>query len=299
MQEKEELRCIDPDIQNLDRVYRDCFKAIFNCKPRDDARRYKKEILNLVSSSGYSLKMFILANMVAHKISQETVVECTEKAQSTVFTAKALSMPYAVKRCKAYAETCEKDYGIFNLSTLSSLANEDYASNDIESAMLHSEIVAGRFVTTYKIMHGGKPYDALYEHEELTLSPYWLAIEPTYKLHVLDRYWPNRCGTEKQNQHRFEVICIHKQLARHVKDQYRMFLIRQRIMSKALESVLMMQHHKPQDFLISNKPVTDAMTLWLSIGRIIQHYQCYLLYSDESSLFQNRRGKINIELDER
>jgi len=281
-----ELTAIDPEAPYMERLYVDCFFSVFLQKPQDKSgiSLYRKQILANATKSNCSLRMFFLANMVGHQVSEESVIDHTDRAIAHKFKVKHLTSKLAVSRCEAYAKLCRKNFGTFSLSSLSTLADTDYERSEVESNMLTSEVTAGSFIVAYKTSHGGPPYEALYAQEELQLDPYWLALEPTYRSYLLPD-GVKREGTEVQLQHRFSVNQVQRQLARNPTDFRRLWVMRQRIMPEAVSRVLATAHYRPDDFLIENRPVLSALELWNQLGRAIQHYQCHQYLEGEPSVF--------------
>lgn len=290
----------DPELPHLERLYADCYQTIFRDKPKDNLSRYRDEIVKAARECATSLRMFILSNMVGHQVHQHTLMEHTERSTPRPFTAKLLSGKLARTRCEKYGKLCNKEYGTFSLTSLSTLVDEDYEKDDLSTGMLNSEITAGKFIVSYKINHGGPPYEALYEHEEFGMNQYWLAIEPSYQSTILDAHRVKPSGSEAIRCHRYDVIQTIGYLHRNRKDQSLVFAARERIMPQAVRHVLSFFHHQPTDFLIEDAPITDPLKLWIQIGRAIQHYQCFLFLQGEPSFYARRStgGSSSIEVGE-
>jgi len=283
----------DPEIPKLRMLYFDCYFTVFNRKPpaQDSPDYYRDEIIKNARQAKCSIRMFILSNMIAHAISEETLVKETEKARSKPFYPKLLKGNRAITRAVQYAKVCHDRYGTFSLASLSTFSGENYEQNDTDQAMLRSEITAGQFVVARKIHRCGPPFEALYAEEELALDPYWLAIEASYRVTVLDPYRDSKTGTEMIKNHRFNVIRAIGQLKRSQTMQKLVFKSRQKIMPQAVERVLSYFGLHPDDLLHEAVPITDPMALWIQIGRTIQHYHCWRFIEGEESCFLRRTIK--------
>lgn len=285
----------DPEAPHLQRLYIDCFKTVFGKEPEaSEASRCKllrDAIVRGAHEAHCSVRLFLLSNMLAHQLAQRVIVDHTEKARRATFRAKQLESNLAVKHALTYGKMCRDRYGTFNLSSLEMVTGEDAKSN-LDNDMLASEITAGRFVVGYKMHQGGPPLEALYESEELQLSPYWLAIEPSYDATILQPHLKNSTGTPTIRKHRWDVSQVIGQLKRHGNMQTVVFQKREAIMPQALLSVLSSFGHSPEDFLWPNEVVTNAIELYTYIGRTIQHYQLLQFIRGEDSIFRERKKRV-------
>jgi hypothetical protein len=283
----------DPEVPRLRVLYADCYMTVFNKKApsQDSPERYQLEIIKNARQAKCSLHMFILSNMVAHTISEETLIKETEKARPKPFYPKLLADQTAITRAIKYAKVCNDRYGTFSLTSLSTFSGEDFERNDTDRAMLNSEVIAGKYVVSRKIQHQGPPFVALYEEEELALDPYWLAIEPSYRVTVLDPQREHKTGTKMLQDHRFNVIRVIGQLKRSRTMQRLVFHSRQKMMPFAVEQVLSYFGLRPDDLLYTAAPVTDPMVLWIQIGRTIQHYHCWRFIEGDDSYFKHKNVK--------
>ena len=281
----------DPEATGLNNTYVHCYRTVFKRRPPDgdSVYRHRIAIIRAARNLGESLRLYILANMVAHQVAQFAIVSETERANAVPFRASMLVGGLALTRCKQYAENCRSRFGTFALSGLGTLVNEDYEADDIETAMLNSEVTAGRFIVQYKTYHKGSPFEDLYQHEELALSPYWLAIEPSYEETVLARWRVNRTGSEALQRHRFDVHRTQQALRKNTADRLLMFGKRQRMLPEAVRTVLSLLHYSTEDFLVDPVPVTDPTTFWITLGRTIQHYNVRMFLNGEQSVFNRSR----------
>ena len=290
---REKLPADDPEVPHLRVLYTDCYRTVFGKKPPSDDSPdyYRDQIVKNARRANCSVRLFLLANMVAQSIHEQTLIAHDQKGRSTRFHAKLLQGAVALTRAEKYAKTCHDRYGTFSLSSLAAFRGEDYEANSMEDNLLHSEITAGQFIVARKIHRGGDPFAALYREEELQLHPYWLAIEPSYKTVVLAPYLKSKTGPEMLKNHRFNVCQAIGQLKRSRTMQTLAFKSRQKIMNQAVEGVLAYFNVRPDDLLHEAVPVVDPMALWIQIGRTLQQYHCWLLLEGEPSYFTPRSTK--------
>jgi hypothetical protein len=274
----------DPELPHIQRTYFNCYDTIFNKPAPDDVTRFAKELLASARRAQCSLRLYMLANMVGHRETQKLRCTKTEQALPRPYRAKMLLGATALTRARMYAEMCNKEFGTFALSSLSTLAEENFEDDSLESSMLHSETVAGKYIVGWKIKHGGPAWESLFEANELTLDPYWLAIDETYLTQVLQPYLDNKCGAEQIQQHRFSVIQALGYLKKHSTAAVNAFHVRETIMPKAVAEVLHHYGHAPDDFDIDSDPITNPLEFWVYIGRALQHFQCLLYLEGKPSL---------------
>jgi hypothetical protein len=288
----------DPEIPQLRRLYTICFATVYGQKlaehvmPKGDpdlCGELHPEIIKGAHEADCSVRLFLLANMVAHQAAQNIMIEAPEsnKAKVNVFRAKQLGSPRAVSNAKEYAAMCYKDYGSFHVSSLEKLTKDEMVLN-FDDNLLASEITVGKFLVNHKIHRGGPPWEDLYAEKELDLDPYWLAIEPNYQATVLEPYVKDKLGNSAVKEHRWKVIQVIRYLKRNSRIQLAVFEKRQEILREALLAVVSSFGYWPDDFLWENKPVTDSLELYVYIGRAIQHHQCLLYLRGEPSVFDRK-----------
>lgn len=286
----------DPELPHLRRLYTDCYMSVFRKNPVGNAFLAKEAIAANARRAKCSVRMFLLANMVAHKVHQAEIIEHTEKARPSTFNPKSLATKFSVKRAEKYQAMCADEFGTFSLTSLAVLTDSE-DKDDMESIMLNSEITAARWIVRYKIKNGGPPEQPMYESEELRLAPEWLAIEDSYINLILRPYIDRKIkSTEAIEQHRFNVFQVHCYYKRHLNHQKLAFTTRQRILPEALKHVMSAFNHRPGDFLHPRTPVTDLMGFWKSLGLTIRHYHCWLYLEGEQSYFTPRRNEVLIPI---
>lgn len=288
---KEALEMDDPELPHLQRIYTDCYASVFHRNPVDNISQFRSVVALNAQKAQCSVRMFMLANMVAHKIHSEHVIKNTEKLRASPFKAKLLTGELSIKRAKTYQEMCHDQFGTFSLTSLAVLTDSD-DKDDLASVMLSSEITAAKWVVRYKIFNGGPAELMLYESEELQLAPEWLAIEQSYVDLILKPYIERKIkGSEAVERHRFNAFQVHTYYKRHMNNQRLAWLTRQSILPNAVKQVVSIFKHQPDDFLYPREPVTDAMQFWKSLALTIRHYHCWLYLEGAPSYFTPRRNE--------
>lgn len=288
---KEVFEMDDPELPHLQRLYCDCFLSVFHKNPTDNVSQYREEVALNARKVRCSVRMYMLANMVAHKVHEQTVNANSEKQRTAAFRAKLLTGDFAIKRATMYQEMCNDRFGTFSLTSLAVLTDED-DKDDIEATMLRSEVRAARWLVRYKIFNGGDGITALYENEELHLAPEWLAIEQTYVDAILKPYAAKTIrGTEAVEKHRFNVIQVHGHYKRNMGSQKLAWISRQRVMPDAVQQVVASFNHRPDDFLYPRTLVTNPLEFWQTFALTLRHYHCWLYLNNEPSFFTPRRNE--------
>lgn len=271
----------DPEIPQLEATYLLCYKTVFGTTARDSTRRYENEIIANFRKTKSSLRLFILANMVAHQQRQITVAAKMQREAKHWFSAELLTNAQAITRLDDYRDMCRKAFGTFDIGSLSLLTNGEYEHNDIEKKMLHSEITAARSLVSYKIGHGGTGLAHVYDREELTLDPFWLATETTYMKTVLEPHMKGRKSTKAVNNHRHSVTQVIAEMKRRRDWSIAIFQAREHIMQPALRSILHAWGFEPNDFEFEGETVDNPMDFWVFVSRAIQHVHCLRYASGE------------------
>lgn len=287
----EALDVDDPELPHLQRLYTDCYASVFHQNPVDNVSQFKNEIAINAQKAQCSVRMFILANMVAHSVHEQTVISNTQKNRAAKFRARLLSGDLSVKRAKTYQEMCHDRFGTFSLTSLAVLTDSD-DKDVLADTMLRSEVTAARWLVRYKIFNGGPAEMFMYESEELHLAPEWLAIEKSYIDLIL---FPREKGTLKASdavdRHRHSARLTHGFYKRNSNNQRLAFLTRQSIMPEAVRQVVSIFRHTPADFLYPRETITQPMVFWNELGIAIRHYHCWLYLNGEPSYFTPRRNE--------
>lgn len=274
----------DPEIADLERIYIDGYRTVFKKHPTDRAKPLADKIVEAARRKECSVRLYVLANMLGHSIQEGKIKLKTGRAFAKPFKAKHLIGKIAELRAETYRDVCGKEYGTFSVSSLRVLTGVPVDTNSAESRLLNSEVKVGHFIVDWKTRQGGPVYEALYSELELTLDPFWLAIEDSYKATVLDRHIERPRGSDAEKNHRFSVTQTIAYLKKHKQAACAMFITRESIMAKAISDVLRLFGYGPDDFLIVNQPITDPINMWAVIGLAVQHHQCLRYLDGEHSM---------------
>lgn len=281
----------DPELPQLQRIYADCFHSVFHRNPTDNISLYKDVVATNARKASCSVRMFMLANMVAHEVHEAEVIKHREKARSATFRAKLLTGDLSIKRAEMYQQMCSDRYGTFSLSSLVVLTDSE-DKPELETIMLHSEVTAALWVVRYKIFNGGAAEAMLYESTELQLAPEWLALEQSYFDLILKPYAEHKLrSTEAIERHRFNVFQTHTYYKRHLTHQRNAWLTRQHILPAVVQKVVNAFGLHADDFLYPREPVKNAMNFWKAFALTVRHYHCWLYLNDEPSYFTPRRNE--------
>jgi len=286
----------DLEQPHLRRLYEDCYRSVFGELPKDASlvSLHQRAIVKNAMAAECSVRLFMLACMVAHKMVQEDVVRHTEKLEASNFSAVSLTKPGAVSKAIAYKEVCAREFGTYSPTSLLILAKERNEKSQFESfldGLLSSEITAAKNLIQYKIHHSGPWEQAAYESDELSLSPHWLALEEDYVNKVLNPYLENPKRKKVSRaiyDHRYNVLDTIKFLKKNPSYAKTLWLWRQQIMPKAVLAVLRYFNLRTDDFLYSRNPVRKTMDFWKTLALAIRHYHCWLYVQGLPSFFTRR-----------
>ena len=160
---KDAFEMDDPELPYLQRLYTDCFYSVFSRNALDNASQYKDLIARNARKASCSVRMFMLANMVAHQVHEQAVITNTEKGRATTFRVRLLTGDLSIKRAKAYQEMCHDRFGTFSLTSLSVLTDAD--TSDLEATMLRSEITCHLEARTTVVLGARHTWDLGYRGE--------------------------------------------------------------------------------------------------------------------------------------
>ena len=229
---------LDPDLPRMDSVYVFCYEWVFESelkgKLRDNhvqtLKKHGAIIRERIRDAGTSVKLFFLANMLAWKRSHP----------ETRFHPKFLISEFSAYQVRELAKTCQDRFGTFDVTALDSMMDLDVAKHDFETLLLNSEIVAGSWIVNYKLFHSGRLIERLYAEKETALNPYWLAIEPTYRDHVLLPHLdnPGLCDSKVLRDHRWNASQVLARLKKQERKAMAVFSARERIMPDVIQRVL-------------------------------------------------------------
>lgn len=280
----------DPDSCNLTGLYATCYRSVFEKQPlkKDSVTRYKNEIFANAAAAGCSLRMFMLANMQAHVVHEETKIEHTDCAIAAPFIAKHLATARSVKRAKTYEEMCRNKFGTFSANHVSLLTGGE-GLTELEHKMQNSELIIAREIVRFKIF-SSEPFEKrVFDNVELELAPEWLALDAFYLEHVLTPYLANKRGNEAIRAHRFKVIQVIGHYKKHLSEQKHAWAVRQAQLPAVVTQLLNTFGYRPDSFMYPDTAVTDIVEFWKKLSLAIRHNHCLRFLDGEPSLFAARR----------
>lgn len=227
---------------------------------------FQKTLLELAKSLNVGVETYITASMMAFD---------SRNIEGRVFNPQILFRPSNAKQIEKYKKFAIKEMGTFDAGSLETLIYGE-STESISSRLLRSEIVAGEWIVGYKIRNAGSGIKHLYEARELSLDPIWLATEESYWELILKGDTVR--GADSVSNHRHAVNRIRRLLkkdgqAQHAKARY-VFELRNKIMPRAVETVLSRHGLHPDDLEREATPVTNSLQMWERVGLAIQHLRC-------------------------
>ena len=253
----------DPERASLQALYARCYQTIFETQPRDRIDRRPESSAQVLDDAcqetGCSLRMFMLSAMLAHR---ETMPQLT-------FYANMLMGPAAKKRAMLYRGACAKLFGTFDLTALNNLTQRAPTAG-VDARLLNSEILAGEWIVGYKLRFSGSYGAPFYAARELSLDPYWLAIEPSYLNLVLVPTRDTRTDMPELDLHRFNVCQTIHALKRNKAQARDLFNRRAEAAPEALRRVLGHFGFKVDDFHTHSLEVTDMLKCWGQLALAIK-----------------------------
>ena len=290
----------DPELPHLQRLYTDCYSTVFHLNPTDNVQQYKKEIAANALKANCSLRLFMLANMVAHQLHDGLVIKNTQRQRSARFTVKQLAGELSLKRAAMYQEMCQERYGVFSLSSLAVLVDSDN-KDTLEDTMLRSEVTAANWLVRFRIFNSQPLEVPMYDSIEQQLAPEWLAIEQSYMTHILKPHIESgRRATPVLERHRYSVWQTHQYYKKRVSEQRIVWLARQAIFPEAVRQVCATFSLHADDLLhprvytldpVEN-PNKSPLDYWRTLALAIRHYHCWLYLGGAPSYFTPRRNAV-------
>jgi hypothetical protein len=276
---------LDPDLPHLESVYVFCHEWVFGRELRGKRRDVHVQFLKKhgalirerIREANTSVKLFLLA----------TLLQWQRTRSETPFHPRFLINEFASHQVRVLAKACQRQFGTFDVTALDSMMSSDIARQDFETLILNSEIVAGAWIIGYKLFHSGEVVSRLYAEKEISLNPYWLAIEPTYRDRILVPHLdnPGLCESKIVRDHRWNVVQVLARLKKQERKAMAVFRARERMMPLAVQTVLSQRGLLPEHFDIENVPVVNALKFWVRLGNAIQHYECLKFVDNYPSVF--------------
>lgn len=268
----------DPEFVYMDRVYALCYSAIFDKHTSASLKRVRTAVAEKAKAAKCSIRLYMLAAMMGHLRSQDEILGHTHAGYASEMSPKHLLSTRAEEHVKVYAEICRKKFGAFTIAELDMLHAGNVVADDIQTRMLHSEVIAGKFIVAAKAKGDAEIEQALYFRYEIALDPHWLAVEPSYTELILRPFMKKKFGNTADQHHRQDTLKIIGFLKSHPTAAHAVHLARNFSMKQALCRVLDSHRRNPDDFEIEAAPVTNAFAFWKDIGRALQHVYCLNLY---------------------
>lgn len=280
MPELLEVRLPDPELTALQPLYASCYFSVFESAAPDrlDRRSDAAKILaKSCAEAKCSLRMFMLASMMGHK-------SC---APARKFYANMLLGPAAIQRAVLYRGVCSKAFGTFDLQALTAITQNN---SSLEARLLNSEIIAGAWITGYKMRYGGAYGTSFYAANEIALDPYWLAVEPSYVNLVLAPQRDTPTDIAELRRHRFNTSRVLTDLKRHRDKARAVFGLREKIAPAALKAVLTRLGCSVEDFTTREPVVTDLFKFWGQLAHALKTYMLMRFIQGDRAALERVRG---------
>ena len=239
----------DPDREDITKLYNSCYAQVFKDSkgvPTTPTRinpEQTKRLACCVPPNGVPLRLFILTAMtVFHQGNPDRK-----------FYPKHLLGPSAQTNVELYRKASALRYGVFDLTTLTSLSP---ATENSTQALVDSEWLAANWVVNYRVTRGKGAVTSLYSMQELSLDPRWLSTEPTYARWLKATDTP---ASDDMKRHRHLVTQAAQGDWRHE---------RERLLPETVMRILAHNCHGAGDFEAVS-PVRYAMSFWASLGDAI------------------------------
>lgn len=258
----------NPDQVSANDIYRQAYKMAYNVWPKDDLGKNWKAAVANARAAQMDFKTFCLYVITGFMV--------THDAESRFFPAN-LSNKGTLEKVEGYRKACLRKFNASDARSLGLMLNLTFY--DIDEEMLLSEIGFGRYVVGHVIAGTKNICKVVYDHDEISFSPYWLNIEGTYIDCVFAPYIKavavtalkdkHTLGNPAQLRHRHLVSQVRSALQRRSHLASTIFAARSRIMPKAVKSVL--DHHgiKKTEKISDTVNIDDAYTFWRKLGEIV------------------------------
>lgn len=252
-------------------VYRQAYRMVYNRWPRHDLGRKWQNATANAKLAQMDFKTFCLFIITGFAITHQT----------TDFFPTNLTAPSSIGKVESYRKACMNKFGASDARSLGLMLNVEF--HDIDEEMLLSEVNFGRYIVGNYKHHGSDRCKEVYDFDEISFSPYWLAIEGTYHDFVFKPYLKkaiestpfnkNKLGTDAQLRHRHLVTQVISALKRKSHLASTIFCSRSRIMPKAVNDVLTRNGIKTTVPIAETVNVDNAFEFWKHLGQFIKDYQ--------------------------
>ena len=249
-------------------IFRQAYRMAYNEWPKLDLGKNWQRSVSNAKEAQMDFKTFCLFVITGYMITHE----------HTPFYASVLAAATSIEKVEAYRKACKRKFNSSDARSLGLMLNLEFY--DIDDEMLLSEISFGRYITGL-VKHDRTDHIPfyIYDHDEISFSPYWLTIEPTYQKTIFRPFLKaamaiktsdkTSLGTTAQLRHRHLVSQVISALKRRSSLAATVFTSRSRVMLKAVKSVL--DHHgiRVNEKISDNVAIDDAYGFWRQLGDVV------------------------------
>lgn len=251
---------VDPAGASLEGFYQEAHLTVHGEWSKHSLHTSRQIVVAGASEIGTNPFMFMVAVIWSHR---QTNPGCQ-------FHPALFRHSDATSRAAAVKETCLRKFAAYDLRALDATLRSGLLNNNLRGRLLADEMLVGKFIVDRKIIAGGPSAPPMFRALELKLSPEWLAIEPSYPKFIA----ANPTDEPQVLAHRKVALLHHGALKRFKAAATSTFQARELIAPDAVRRVLGTWQLEPNRLLMTDKPVTDMLTLWTQIGLCLQHREC-------------------------
>jgi len=296
-----------PTLNYARHIYGHCYSTVYGRFPDsgDTIGSNFEAIEAQRAKVGCSLKIYIIACMLAHRDNQKRLIDFDQRDVEVVFRASGLASPHLLNDVLLLKKLCLREYGTFDVVSVTAMTDIECAHDDLARRLLASEMLAGEFIIQWKQTHKGEPWAALFDAHEADLDVDWLAIEECYTKRirpVTTKKVMRDDGQivevkiagqelkvpEKIRKVRYAVNQRTGILKRRNMLALGAFTTREHVMSIAIRRVLSKWHLEPDDFEINYEAEKGRpLMIWYWLGIAIQHVHMIWALEGKPSQFSD------------
>jgi len=244
-------------------MFRRSYYRVYRAWPKQSVGNKWELILANARTSKLSLETFMVTVMLSWRITRP----------NTVFPVPMLAQPMAPDKVMDYARICRDTKGYTGADALGKLFDLDMSG--LGEKLARSEMLYGQSIIGWKLFKGSLDFKAIYTNLELSLDPYWLAVEPTYMDCVITPYLQDSSKSSTLQCEIRSIVCQHiGMMKRNKRIASTVFSLRAKMMAEAVKSALEKWSKKPDDFTHANVTVTDPTKFWNALGLAVLHVEC-------------------------
>lgn len=246
-------------------IYRQAHRAVYNAWPKNSLGQNWRVAVDNAKTVGLDFKSFCLYVIAGHRVTHDI---------NSQFLIVNLTSPTSFEKIKSLREACSRRYNATDIYSLGLVL--DIHFYDIDDEMTLSETNFGHYIAVAAVNSIADPYEYIYDREETALSPYWLAIEDTYKQKIfmpyLEKlkkvaiYEKHTLGSDGELRQRHLVAQITRALKNDSSLASTVFASRSRAMPKAAKTILSRFYLTASSPICYSQTVTDACTFWVEVG---------------------------------